>query len=32
MLMLDVNEDLKVNSNTVEEQSNTLDVILVKVY
>jgi len=32
MLMLDVNEDLEVNSNTVEEQSNTLDVILVKVY
>ncbi len=32
MLMLDVNEDLKVNSNTVKEQSNTLDVILVKVY
>jgi len=32
MLMLDVNKDLEVNSNTVEEQSNTLGVILVKVY
>jgi len=32
MLMLDVNKDLEVNSNTVEEQSNTLDDILVKVY
>jgi len=32
MLMLDVNKDLEVNSNTVEEQSNALGVILVKVY
>jgi len=32
MLMLDVDEDLEVNSNTVEEQSNALGVILVKVY